>query len=176
MKRCSILYVLKVQWLSFGSQCTVCNPMYCHREHARLSVLHYLPEFAQIHVYWVSNAIWPSHPRQNDEDRRREWWYVFVVMVVQSLSHVQLFATPWTAAHQASLSFTISCSLLKLMSIESLMPSNHLILCNPLLLLPSIFPSTKIFSNESVLASSGQSIQTSDSASVLQWTFRVDFL
>jgi len=63
---------------------------------------------------------------------------------VQSLSHVQLFATPWTAACQASLSITNSRSLLKLMSIESVMPSNHLILCHPLLLLPSIFPSIKV--------------------------------
>ena len=70
---------------------------------------------------------------------------------VQSLSHVQLFVTPWTAAHQASLSITNSQNLLKLMSIESVMPSNHLILCCPLLLLPSIFPSIRIFSNESVL-------------------------
>ena len=70
---------------------------------------------------------------------------------VQSLSHVRLFATPWTAAHQASLSITNSQSLLKLMSIESVMPSNHLILCRPLLLPPSIFPSIRVFSNESVL-------------------------
>ena len=70
---------------------------------------------------------------------------------VQLLSHVQLFATPWTAACQASLSFTMSQSLLKLMSTESMMPSNHLILCHPLLLLPSIFPSIRVFSNESVL-------------------------
>ena len=70
---------------------------------------------------------------------------------VQSLSHVWLFVTPWTAAHQASLSITNSWSLLKLMSIESVMPSNHLILCHPLLLLLSIFPSIRVFSNESVL-------------------------
>ena len=70
---------------------------------------------------------------------------------VQSLSHVQLFVTPWTEAHKASLSITNSRSLLKLMSIESVMPSNHLILCPPLLLLPSIFPKIKIFSNESAL-------------------------
>ena len=70
---------------------------------------------------------------------------------VQSLSHVQLFETPWTAAHQASLSITNSWSLLKIMSIESVMPSNHLILCCPLLLPPSIFPSIRVFSNESVL-------------------------
>ena len=73
------------------------------------------------------------------------------VSSVQSLHHAQLFVTPWTAAHQASLSFTNSQSLLKLMSIELVMPSNHLILCRPLLLLPSIFPSTRVFSNESVL-------------------------
>ena len=70
---------------------------------------------------------------------------------VQSLSHVQLFATPWTAGHQASLSITNSQTLLKFMSIELVMPSNHLILCCPLLLLPSIFLSIRVFSNESVL-------------------------
>ena len=70
---------------------------------------------------------------------------------VQSLSCVRLFATPWTAAHQGSLSITNSWSLLKLMSIELVMPSNHLSLCRPLPLLPSIFPSIRIFSNESVL-------------------------
>ena len=69
----------------------------------------------------------------------------------QLLSHVRLFATPWTAARQTSLSITNSQSLLKLMSIESVMPSNHLILCRPLLLLPSTFPSIRVFSNESVL-------------------------
>ena len=73
------------------------------------------------------------------------------IQSVHSLSHVQLFVTPWTAACQASLYFTISLSLLKLMSIESVMPSNHLILCQPLLLLPSIFPSDRIFSSESAL-------------------------
>ena len=70
---------------------------------------------------------------------------------VQSLSHVQLFVTPWTAARLASLSITNSQSLLKLMSTESMMPSNHLILCRPLLLSPSIFPSIRVFSKESVL-------------------------
>ena len=70
---------------------------------------------------------------------------------VQSLRHVQLFATPWTAAHQASLSITNTWSLLKLMSIELVIPSNHLIFCHPLLLPPSIFPSIREFSNGSVL-------------------------
>ena len=74
--------------------------------------------------------------------------YREVVVVVQSLRRVQLFATPWTAALQASLSITNSQSLHKLMSIESVMPSNHLILCHPLLLGPSIFPSIRVFSNE----------------------------
>ena len=69
---------------------------------------------------------------------------------VWSLSHAQLFVTPWTAARQASLSVTISQNLLKLMSVQSLKSSNHLMLCRPLLLLPSIFPSIRIFSNESV--------------------------
>ena len=73
------------------------------------------------------------------------------MVVVHSLSHVQLCVTPWTAARQASLSFTISRSLLKLMSIELVMPSNHLVLCLPLLLLPSIFPSIRVFSSEVVL-------------------------
>ena len=70
---------------------------------------------------------------------------------VQSFSHVRLFVTPWTTAHQASLSITNSQRLLKLMSIKSVMPSNNFILCCPLLLLPRIFPSIRIFSNESVL-------------------------
>ena len=76
----------------------------------------------------------------------REW-----VWSAQLLNHVWLFATPWTAAHQASLSITNSQSLLKCMSIESVMPSNHLILCRPLFLLPSVFPSIRVFSNESAL-------------------------
>ena len=75
--------------------------------------------------------------------------YMFQFSSVQSLSGVQLFATPWTAAHQAFLSITNSYSLLKLMSIESVMPSNHFILCCPLLLLPSILPSIRLFSKES---------------------------
>ena len=75
---------------------------------------------------------------------------VFFLVVVQLLSHVWLFATPWTAAHQASLSFPIFWSLLKIMSIESVMPSNYWVLCQPLLL-PSIFLIIKVFSSESVL-------------------------
>jgi len=100
------------------------------------------------------------------------------VVVVKSLSHVQLFATPWTAAHQASLSFTVSRSLLKLMSIESVMPTNHLVLCHPLL--PSIFPSIRVFSNESALCIKWPkywsfSINSSNEYSALI-SFRIDCL
>ena len=73
------------------------------------------------------------------------------IVVVQLLSHVQLFVTLWTAARQASLSSAISCSLLRLMSLESVMPSNHLVLSHSLLLLPSIFPSIRVFSSELAL-------------------------
>ena len=90
-----------------------------------------------------------------------------VIVVVQSLSHVQLFVTPQAAAHQASLSFTISQNLLKLISIESVMPSNHLILCRPRLLLPSIFPIIRVFSNESALHMRRSKFGASASVSVL---------
>ena len=76
---------------------------------------------------------------------------VTFVIVVPSFIHARLFATLWTVAHQASLSFTISQSLLKLMSIQSVMPSNHFFFCHPLLLLPSIFPTVRVFSSESAL-------------------------
>ena len=79
------------------------------------------------------------------------FFFFLLKYVVQSLSCVQLFATPWIAAHQTPLSFIISQSFLELMSIESVMPSNHLILCCPLLLLPSVFPSIRVFSNELAL-------------------------
>ena len=88
--------------------------------------------------------------------------YTHIVVVVQSLSRIWLFATPWTVTQKVSLSFTIPQSLLKLMSIESVMPSSHPILCRHLLFLPSIFPSTKIFSNELTL-SGDQSIGASPS-------------
>ena len=81
-----------------------------------------------------------------DSDMISFFLFYMIVAVLQSLSHVHFFVTPQTTAHQASLSFTISWSLLKLMSNESVMPSNHLILCHPLLLLPSMFPSIRAFS------------------------------
>ena len=96
---------------------------------------------------------------------------VFVV-VVQSLNCVWCFVTPWTAACQASLSFTISQNLLKLMSIESVMPSHHFILCCLLLLLPSVFPSIRVFSNELTLHIRRPKIGTSTLASVLLMTIQ----
>ena len=98
---------------------------------------------------------------------RGGWWATVHIVVVQSLSHVRLFATPWTVAHQDSLSLTVSQSLLKLMSTESVMPSNHLILCHPLLLLPSIFWASGSFPVNRLFTSLGQSLGASASASVL---------
>ena len=109
-------------------------------------VHHQLPDLAQTHVHRVSSAQFSS---------------------VQSVSHVRLFATPGNAACQASLSITNSWSLLKLMFIESVMPSNHLILCHPPLLPPSSFPVAGSFPMSQFFASGGQSIRVSAAASVL---------
>ena len=95
------------------------------------------------------NSTWKKvniHDKNSHESGYRQ-----VIVIVQLPSRVWLSVTPWTAAHQISLSFAISLSLLKLMSIESVMPPNHLILCHPFLLLPSIFPSIRVFSSESAL-------------------------
>ena len=97
---------------------------------------------------WHSQKRKSLKKKKKKETKRKELCLDF--SSVQSLSCVQLFATPWSAAHQACLSITNSQSSLKLMSIESVMPSNHLILCHPLLL-PSVFPSIRVFSHESVL-------------------------
>ena len=95
----------------------------------------------------------------------------------QLLSHVWLFETPWTAACQASLSFTISWSLLKLMSVESVMPSNHLVLCHPLLILPSVFPNIRFFSNESALRRRvAKVLELQLQYQSFQWAFKVYFL
>ena len=119
-------------------------------------------------------------PKLTQEEKDSEQTYNS--QSVQSLSCVRLFATPWTAAHQASLSITNLQTLLKLMSIQSVIPSNHLILCCPLLLLLSIFPSIRVFSNESVISirwpkywSFSFSISPSSEYSG-QISFRVDWL
>ena len=122
------------------------------------------------------NRLWSSEPQWVstqylikcclcDTDYFKSLWCYLVV--VQLLSCVQLFATPWTAALQASLSSAVSRSLLKLIAIESVMPSNHLILCRPLLFLPSIFPSIRSFPMCQLFTSAGQSVGASASTSVL---------
>ena len=118
----------------------------------------------------IHNVVLVSHVQQSDS-----------IIVVQLLSQVRLFATPWTA-RQTSLSFTISWSLLKLMYIDSVMQSNHLILCHPLLLLPSMFPSVRVFSSGSTLCirwpkDCGFSFSTSPSSEYSELiSFRVDWL
>ena len=104
------------------------------------------------------------------------WWTFGKLELLFSGSVVSDFATPWTAASQASLPFTTSQSLLKLMSIESVMPSNQLVLCRPLVFLPSVFPSIRVFSNESVLWSGGQSTGVSATSSALPMNIRIDFI
>ena len=106
------------------------------------------------HLYVYHGNFWNCHNMlccSLPDSELQQYCACSVEVVVQLLSRVQLFVTPWTAARQASLSITNSQSLPKLMSIESVMPSNHLILCCPLLLLPSIFPNIRVFSNESAL-------------------------
>ena len=112
---------------------------------------------------WECDVIGVMSPQHSERPQilrvhLTQFYVMCIFVVAQSLSRVRLFATPWTAAHQASLSITNSQSLLKLMSLESVMPSSHLILFRPLLLLPSIFPSIRVFPMSQLLASGGQSI------------------
>ena len=100
----------------------------------------------------------------------------FYVTTVRLLSHVWIFVTPWTAARQASLFFTNVWSLLKLISIDSVMPFNHLIHCHPLLLMPSIFPSIIVFSNVSALHQVVKVLELQLQHQSFQWIFRIDFL
>ena len=102
-------------------------------------------------LYKECNLAEPLHQPPKTQTDALPFFKAVQFSPVQSLSHVRLFATPWTAACQASLSITNSWSLLRLMSIELVMPYNYIILCHPLLLLPSIFPSVRVFSNESSL-------------------------
>ena len=111
------------------------------------------------------NASW--QPQEGSLLTPQEPTHSWRPIVVQSLNCVRLFVTPWTAACKAFLSFTISWSLLKLMSIDLMMPFSHLILCCPLLLPPSVIPSIRVFSNASAFISGEQSIGASASASVL---------
>ena len=105
----------------------------------------YFPSLTNLtNLYLKKKCAWQKSSMMHDPPGNQGSFWL-------SLSRVRLFATPWTAAHQASLSITNSRSFLKLMSIKSVMPSNHLILCHPLLILPSIFPRIRLFSNESAL-------------------------
>ena len=99
---------------------------------------------------FICNTSWPPY-REGKERPKRGADHSRLVVVVQLLSCIWLLVTPWTAAHQASLSFTVSWSFLRFMFIESVMPANYLILCSSLLFLPPIFPSIRVFSNELVL-------------------------
>ena len=116
-------------------------------------------------IRWIIS--WNKHHSDWSHERSTEYARKIVLFVVHSPSHVQLFATPWAAACQSSLSSTISWSLLKFMCIGSVMLSNHLILCHCLLLLPSIFPTSGSFQMSQLFTSGGLSIGASASASVL---------
>ena len=124
--------------------CTGCFAINANLKSKRMLMFPSMPYHTREIIFKLAYAFSLTNRKQMDSS-------IFQFSSVQSLSHVQLFVTPWTAAHRASLSITNSQSLPKLMSIESVMPSNHLILCCPLLLLPSIFPSIRVFSNESAL-------------------------
>ena len=151
--------VFVVQWCL-----ALCNPMDCGIP--GLFVPHHLLKFSQVHVHCISDTIPPSHPLMPSSTSRHpkvskcmvtkgegtDWKTgtdIYTLSLVQSLSCVRLFATSWTAACQAFLSITNSQSSPKLMSIKSVMPSNHLILCRPLLLLPPILLSIRVFHNVS---------------------------
>ena len=121
---------------------------------------HHFQKFAQVYVHFISDAIQLSHPLMpsftsalnfsQHQDLFQWVRYLHQFSSVQSLSHAQLFETPWTAAHQTLQSITNSRSPPKPMGLESVMPSNHLILCRPLLLLPSIFPRIRVFSESAL--------------------------
>ena len=133
-------------WFKIGKG--VCQAVYCHPAY-----LTYMQSTSWETLGWRKHKLESSCPIQFSS--------------VQSLSHVQVFVTPWIAAHQASLSITNSWSSLRLMSIESVIPSSHVILCHPLFLLPPIPPSIRVFSNESTLHMRWQSTGVSALASFL---------
>ena len=147
------------------------------------SMIHIKQKVDATHMYtdgWTNKQNWSVHTKDHYSAlKRKEILTCHSVQFssIQSLSRVQLFVTPWTVAHQASLSITNSRSLLKLMSIASVMPSNHLILCCSLLLLPSMLPSIRVFSKESVICIRWPKYWSfSFSISPFQWIFSADFL
>ena len=150
---------------------SLCDPMDCSTP--AFPVLHYLPGFAQTHVHWVSDTIQPSHPLLPpfppalSVSQHRGLFQGVQFSSLQSLSRVRLLATPWITAHQTALSITNSRSLLRLTSIESVMPSSHLILCRPLLLLPPTLPASESFPMSQLFTWGGQSTGVSALASFL---------
>ena len=153
---------LSVQFSSVAQLCpTLCDLMDCSLSRSSVYGIFQARVLEWIAISFSRGSSWPMDPVCipciSCIDRRILYHWAtrsakqHDISSIQSLSHLQLFMTPWTATHQASLSIINSWSLLKLMSIELVMPSNHLILCHPLLLLPSVFPSIRVFSNESAL-------------------------
>ena len=142
------------QFSSVAQSClTLCDPMDCNTP--GFPAHHQLLELAQTHVHQVGNAIQPSHPLSSPSPPALNLFIPILhgnIYLIRAFSHsVVSFVTSGTSERQASLSITNFQSLLKLISIKSVMPSNHLIPCYPLLFLPSIFPSIRAFSSESVL-------------------------
>ena len=147
--------------LEYASSPWICKSIFGNKDQREIYVSIFESQKSSKVVYGWKGIGWIRNEKEATKKLSPAMWGL---VVVQSLRCVQCSATPWTAACQASLSFTISQILLKLMSIESLMPSTHLILCRPFLLLPSIFPSIRVFSNESALYIRWQSIGASASA------------
>ena len=134
--------------LEYASSPWICKSIFGNKDQGELYVSIFESQKSSKVVYGWKGIGWIRNEKEVTKKLSPAMWGL---VVVQSLRCVQCSATPWTAACQASPSFTISQILLKLMSIESVMPSTHLILCGPFLLLPSIFPSIRVFSNESAL-------------------------
>ena len=149
-------------WAHQGRPEKACISIHMHNWITFLNNLKY-----SIVVNYISIFLNEQMKKQRHSNLLHDMWICLHISSVQSLSHVRLLATPWTVARQAFLSITNSWSPPKPMSIESMMPYNHLILCRPLLLLPSIFPSIRSFQMSQLFASGGQSIGVSASASVL---------
>ena len=148
-----------MNWSSFLCILYLFPVLYVGQNHHFLFTYN-LEHVSQFSKYLCGLSLWPCYPSQMYGLWQNCVWFcsllfslstILILVVVQLFSHVWLFVTSWTAAYRASLSFITSWSLLKLMCIELVMPPNHLDFCCPLLLLPSIFPSIRVFSNESVL-------------------------
>ena len=149
---------------------TLCNPLHCSPPDSSVHSIFFWQEYWN-ELPFLSPGIFPTQGSKLSHlcflQCRRILYPLSVSVVVQSLSRIQFFATPWTAAHQVSLSFTISQSLLKLRSIESVMPFNHLIFCHPLLFCPQSFPTLGSFPMSHFFESGDESTGASTFASVL---------